>query len=402
MAGKPVTGNRTYHKFRHFGLGMLVILLIFGLLAGVPRLSSPVSAYSSELEKYQDQLDQLQKEIQRRQAELDAARRKEQALKSQLNTTTRNLIKTKKDLAYVEARLKQLNAEIAQAEQDLAIAQQQLEYRQALLSLRLRAIYQRGTVGYLDVLLSSTSFSDFLTRFAMLQKIVEQDVSLFKQIREYQAQVEQQKAILVDKQQQASALRDQISVKKASYEKQAATQKSQIADVQATEVQTRAALDELEAESKKIEALLQAELAKQGLPARDLQMIFPLPFSVPLTSDFSRRYHPILREWRLHTGIDLAAATGTPVYAAESGRVVRAEYMTGYGNTVIIDHGGGIATLYAHMSRIEVTNGQMVARGREVGRVGSTGWSTGPHLHFEVRIKGVPVDPKPFIPHKWY
>jgi len=400
MTGSPGTSERKGRRPRH-GRGALVVLLLLCMLAGV-FAAHPAQASASNLQQYQDQLDQLQKQIQQRQAQLDAARRQEQSLKNKLNTTTKNLNQTKKQLAAIQAQLQVLNAEIAKAEQDLAMAQQQLEYRQALLSLRLRAIYQRGVVGYLDVLLSATSFSDFLTRFTLLRKIVEQDVSLFQQIRMYQGQVEQQKALLVSKQQQASVLRDQVSVKKASYEKQVATQQSQLASVQATETETRAALDQLEAESQKIQALLQAELAKEGLPARDLHMIFPLPFSVPLTSDFGRRYHPILHEWRTHTGIDLAAATGTPIYAAESGRVVRAEYMTGYGNTVIIDHGGGIATLYGHMSRIEVQAGQMVVRGQEIGRVGATGWATGPHLHFEVRVDGVPVDPKPYIPHKWY
>jgi murein DD-endopeptidase MepM/ murein hydrolase activator NlpD len=125
-------------------------------------------------------------------------------------------------------------------------------------------------------------------------------------------------------------------------------------------------------------------------------MIWPVNGTV--TSGYGYRIHPILGKRILHTGIDIAAASGTSIWAADGGTVIYATWVSGYGNTVAIDHGGGISTLYAHQSSMAVSYGQKVKKGQVVGYVGSTGYSTGPHLHFEVRVNGTPVDPMGYLP----
>jgi len=121
------------------------------------------------------------------------------------------------------------------------------------------------------------------------------------------------------------------------------------------------------------------------------------PVAGRLTSGFGNRMHPILGYVRFHSGIDLAASNGTPIYAADGGQVLQTGYSGGYGNSILIYHGGGFATFYAHLSGYAVSNGQMVTKGQVIGYVGSTGWSTGPHLHFEVRINGAAQNPLGYL-----
>jgi murein DD-endopeptidase MepM/ murein hydrolase activator NlpD len=121
------------------------------------------------------------------------------------------------------------------------------------------------------------------------------------------------------------------------------------------------------------------------------------PVSGPIVSPYGYRIHPILGYRKLHTGIDFAVGYGTPIRAADSGMVIYATWMSGYGNVIIIDHGRGISTLYAHQSSLAAGSGALVSRGQVVGYVGSTGFSTGPHLHFEVRVNGDPVDPMGYL-----
>jgi murein DD-endopeptidase MepM/ murein hydrolase activator NlpD len=121
------------------------------------------------------------------------------------------------------------------------------------------------------------------------------------------------------------------------------------------------------------------------------------PADGPISSPFGMRMHPIFHTMRMHTGIDIGAAYGAPVRASARGIVVTAGVITGYGNAIVVDHGGGLATLYGHLSRFAVRSGQEVAAGQTIGAVGNTGNSTGPHLHFEVRVRGVPVDPMGYL-----
>jgi murein DD-endopeptidase MepM/ murein hydrolase activator NlpD len=167
--------------------------------------------------------------------------------------------------------------------------------------------------------------------------------------------------------------------------------------------------EQLAQESSQIEALL-AQAASSSptsssdgstpaapAPAPDGGGQLLWPADGPLTSGYGMRVHPIFGTARMHTGIDIGAAYGSPVWAADDGRVAYVGAMSGYGNTVVIDHGGGLATTYNHLSGYQVSSGQTVARGQPIATVGCTGYCTGPHLHFEVRIDGSPVDPMPYL-----
>ena len=184
---------------------------------------------------------------------------------------------------------------------------------------------------------------------------------------------------------------------------QVAAQRDLVSQAQAQRAAVQQHLAELEAESARIEAELKRRAAEEAAsrgrpPPGSGQLGWPVDPPVRITSGFGYRTHPIFGDRRLHAGIDIDKDSGDAVYASAAGRVVRAEWCSGYGNCVVIDHGNGLATLYAHLSRIQTSIGASVARGARIGEVGSTGQSTGPHLHFEVRVNGAPVDPMPYLP----
>ena len=168
-------------------------------------------------------------------------------------------------------------------------------------------------------------------------------------------------------------------------------------DVRTRKAQFQKEIAELQAESSSITAFLKSRQAGQGVtPSGSGVLASPIP-GARITSNFGSRFHPIFHEWRTHTGVDFGAGTGTAIRAAADGEVAFAGSRGGYGYATIIDHGGSLATLYAHQSAILVRAGQAVKRGQVIGRVGSTGYSTGPHLHFEVRVAGTPVDPRRYL-----
>jgi murein DD-endopeptidase MepM/ murein hydrolase activator NlpD len=299
--------------------------------------------------------------------------------------------------------LVETRARLAKAEQDLVKAQAALDQRAV-------NIYKSGGIGYLEVLLNTSRLSDLITRVDFLSFVVQQDSRIVRQVRELRAQVEADRIELerqkrlteeVERRQaeqttELQTLVDQqrsklSQVEKARKDKQSLAQKA-ATDKAAWEKQERA----LEAESESIRAELRELVNKYKQTVHGTgQFIWPIDGRV--TSPFGYRIHPIFKIRKMHTGVDISGSSGTPIRAGDTGVVIYAGWRGGYGKTVIISHGGGLTSLYAHMSSISASVGQAVARGDVVGKVGSTGYSTGPHLHFEVRVDGGPVNPLNYL-----
>lgn len=288
-------------------------------------------------------------------------------------------------LDTAKATQKRLAAELAKESQQLIAVKTEA-------AQRLRGMAMRGSETVLSVLVGSKSVSDFAARKALVERVAQHDKELFQSVRTLRDQV------LAKKQAQ-----DEVVAKVASIthsiqtdmnEMKAAQRKKKkiLSQLEQTKDKLEEQLDEMEDQSRAIEAQLRAYQAKSGGKAYTGGR-FMKPASGPVVSGFGNRYHPILHKNRLHAGIDIGAGHGSPIVAAAAGTVVSAGWRGGYGNCVIIDHGGGLSTLYGHMSKISVSDGQKVNRGQRIGSVGSTGLATGPHLHWEVRVNGTPVNP---------
>ena len=247
--------------------------------------------------------------------------------------------------------------------------------------------------------MESTSMTDFLVRMELLQKIAEHDMKLLDEIEAERAAVEEKKVELEQERDKIAQVKKETEDKKARL---AAQQQEKAELVNALKYEKAAierALAEEEEASRRLAAQIREIMSRMNSDRQfsGSKLAWPVPGHTRITSDYGMRTHPVLKTKRMHTGVDIAAPSGAKVVAGESGDVILARYYGAFGNTVIIDHGSGIASMYAHLSSFTVKEGDVVVRGDQVGKVGSTGLSTGPHLHFEVRKNGEPINPWPYL-----
>lgn len=353
-------------------------------------------AYADITEK-QKQLQEVDRQIQQQQSNLNSTKQKEKSIMGELNKIEQSMAQTQKEIdntndriAYLEKNIKATQGKISDLEQDL-------DEQTGLLGDRLVQIYETGDSSYLEVLLSAEDLRDFITRYDMLGSIVEQDVDLIKTINQKKKELALKKSELQVQQRELESSRASQEARKATLAAQENDKKQVLSNVQSEKAQYAKALEELEQASREIEAMIRREQGGSSAAIGTGSFTWPAPGYTSITSPFGMRYHPILKVRKLHSGMDIGAPSGANIVAADGGKVIYAGWMEGYGNTVVIDHGGGISTLYGHQSRILVSNGQSVAKGETIGKVGSTGWSTGPHLHFEVRVNGTPVEPRGYV-----
>jgi len=377
---------------------LTALLAVIVLSALGPAASPPVRAETLEqkLIRLQKQMDWVQRQLELKDAQLKEAVRREKGLMRDLDVIEDRLATAEAALEEVDAELALTEDYIELATRDLADANRRLEERRGLLARRLRALYEYGRVSYLEVLLQSTSFSDLVSRSELLYAVIQADSRLFDQVKGLQARCESRKADLEDYERQLTLLRQEREDAKRKIEAQVASRRQLLQQIQQDKESYARALDEFERTSKQLEKTI-VDIQKQlRRSRRNLNCIWPTD-SHRVTSEYGMRYHPILHQNRMHSGIDIGAPWGASVRATESGTVIYAGTLGGYGRMIIIDHGGGVASLYAHLSSINVKVGRDVGRGQVIGRIGTTGMSTGPHLHFEIRVDGKTENPRNWL-----
>ena len=344
---------------------VLSLILVF-------TLSSSAIVYGTTISEQQQALDEVENNRNEIEQSMDA-------LVSQIE-------EGQAEIDSIQATINQKMEEIKAATASIQKTEKKIASTEDELNKRLRVMYKNGSVGFLDVLFGSNSISEFLSNVEMIQKIYKNDQDTITTLQRQQDELEQKRKTLKAEQEELKE------------EKQKAQEKKDALDSKKQELQAK--LDELNAEADRISGLLKQlqEANKNKQPAYTGNGQFGWPTdSRYITSEFGGRIHPITGIYTGHTGIDIGASYGSPVYAAESGTVILADWYGGYGNAVIIDHGSGISTLYGHNSSLAVSAGQTVSRGQVIASCGSTGWSTGPHVHFEVRINGEYVNPLSYL-----
>ena len=353
-----------------------------------------------------ENLDSLKKnqknatqEMKRKKDEIKAIKDETKSVSREIQELDEKMDKATIELTQVEKEIAAIEANIEKKTEELEEAERNVNEKQESFNSRIRVMYKTGNVGYLEILLSSSDVKDFLSRRDMIQSIADHDKELIKYMKEQRQLIEttkmeletQKKSVEVSKSKLESRRRDLASVTRA---KESLIERL-IEDEKALEKEH----DALNDYAEKIAADI-VKLMRNTNPYSGGAMAWPVPGRNRISSPYGYRIHPIFKTRKLHTGIDIPAPTGTNIVAASEGTVIHTGTLGGYGKTVMIDHGGGIVTLYAHNSSITVGNGASVKKGDTIARAGSTGYSTGPHLHFEVRKNGSYVDPLPWVKGK--
>lgn len=303
------------------------------------------------------------------------------------------------EVENINKNLESLNQQIIETENNLNTIEERLQKQQQLLQKRVVFAYEEGQTRYLDVLLNSKSIIDFISRYYLISEIAQYDKDLLDNITKEKEEISEIEKNLVTSKENLKKLKNE--------------QKKIMVSLENSKVIRSSYANKLSKEEMKIQE--EINLYQQELDLMDLEILmaalnsngntqyvggafaWPAPGYYTITSPYGMRTHPILKSYRNHTGMDIGAPMGSYAVAANDGIVTKSTYSNSYGNMVMIDHGGGVVTLYAHGSELIAQVGDVVKRGDAIMKVGSTGWSTGPHLHFEIRINGKAIDPYPYL-----
>ena len=359
-------------------------------------LSVTGTALADDLE---DQLADLQRQAEEQQAKTNEASAKVESVSERLRQIQEELRVATAEYKEVKGQLDSVEDKISDNTELLQKTEADLKVKNKKLQQRVRDIYINGQISYVDVLFGAKDFADLMTRMDVLKRIIKHDYDLIMKVREEKATVENTRAQLEKDKAEAEVLVADAQAKKAKVEDKESEQQVLMDQAFYERDTSERMYEEIMAASQEVANMIRrshmSSAGYSGAPAGAGGMIWPI--SGPITSEFGWRTHPIFGTARFHSGLDIGGDYGMPIYAAASGTVIYAGWISGYGNAVIIDHGGGVTTLYGHNDSLNVSEGENVAQGQVIAMCGATGNSTGPHCHFEVRENGEPVSPYGYL-----
>lgn len=382
---------------------IMVLSIVFSILGSSPAQAvtqGQIDALKQKEAELADRQKELQSQINSLQYEQSSAAAKKRVLDEQISITEEEIGLLTDEIATYEILIieKQAEVEEAQARED---------EQWAIYKDNIRAMEEQGSVSYFEIIFDAGDFVDLLSRIDLVDSMMQSDENSYNKLQnariatqEAKASLEQTKFDLenkkVEQEAKAVVLTEQLAVAQELLDEINAS----LAAVEAVEAELADELagiqKDIDDKVAELERQRQAQIAANGSSSQVVgtgSFAWPSAASMRVTSPFGTRFHPVYKTYRTHYGIDIGTGYGTNILAADSGTVITATYSSSYGNYVVISHGSGVTTLYAHMSSLSVSAGQSITKGALVGKSGSTGVSTGPHLHFEVSINGSRVNP---------
>lgn len=383
------------NKFRFIAL-CLIILMVVSLVSSFVFFG--IAGYAQSVESMQKELDELAKKKEQLERDLNVIAEKKEKELEKKEIIDEQINATRSEISVLNNVLSSLDSQLDNAEAQLDEASSLLDEKLELSKDRIRSAYEQGEASYLEIIFESESIYDFISKIEIVSQIAENDRNIINQVIESKKTIE--------------AKKKEIEQNKIENEKAAAQLKSKQSTLSKKQADSDKLIDEMnsDAEAKK-RAVIAAEKAEEQLQREIMASLsssgsstvvdageFRWPLNSRfnnITSVFGYRTHPVTGVYKLHTGVDIASSgiNGAAIFAAKGGTVLKAGYNRGYGNYIVIDHGGGYATLYGHASSLLVSVGQVVSKGDTIAYVGSTGYSTGPHLHFEIIKNGEYTNP---------
>ncbi|WP_404789344.1 murein hydrolase activator EnvC family protein [Altericista sp. CCNU0014] len=385
-----------------FRVVILACCLSLQFMVGAQFFSAPAGAVDAlslpELQQKQQQIDRYRSSVNQAKQRIE---QQEKSARDRISGLSQTIEATAAQIEAQQEKLKSAAEKLKLIEKELSTAQAQYGKQQTSTAARLRFLQRQNNARGWVALMQSRSLEELMDRQYQFKRVYDEDRKALVSLKKSKDAIEAQKLAAETQKNQIALLTQQLATQKASAEDQAQTESILVNRLKSDREALTAAEQQLAEESSRISQNIQQKLAANiAFPGAIFvpgSGQFLLPSDGPVTSIFGWRVHPILGTSRFHNGVDFGADYGSLIRAADNGVVISAEWMGGYGNTVIIDHGNGLTTLYGHASQIYVAAGQAVQKGQPVAAVGSTGLSTGPHLHFEVRNGGEPIDPMPFL-----
>lgn len=356
---------------------------------------------NEETEKLEQQRDEVENKINETNQQLEYVQEELSDTLLKVQEIEDKVISYQKEVDELDIQMKELQTSIDDATEKLQIASEDYNAKSDMLAQRLVAMYEAGDTSYLDVLLKSNSLTDFLSRYYAIEELAQYDSELIEQVKIEKNNIEQTREKLEKEQAEIKILKAKSEQTTVVLNNMKTLQQSYIDRLSEGEKTLQEKITAYKKEQEEIEAKIM-EATNMILP--DIQytggeMLWPVAASgTVITSNFGIREHPIQGVVKQHTGLDIGgAATGTPIVAALDGVVTHAGWLGGYGNCVMISHGNGVVTLYGHGNKVLTQVGKQVKQGETIMELGSTGNSTGPHCHFEVRINGNYTNPLNYV-----
>ncbi len=393
------------NKFEHRRRGVAICALVVVVALVLSILSSAFVQLASAKTTTELKQDAAQAKENKNNAkkQLDDVKARKANVADEVLSIDAEINRVEDEIAATTQAIAESKAALAIKEEELAIAEQNcIEYDQSF-KTRARIMYENGTSSYLEVLLGASSFGDFLSRIEMIKEIVEYDKKILAEMKASRDAIKVARDAVAQEKANLEVKEVELANMKVELGYRLEAKQALLDQLYADEEQYAKAYEIAEAEEQKIQKELQAQAEKEAQNGTQTKytgtgrFVWPVPASQRVTSNYGYRIHPVYKTKKFHSGIDIGAGYGSDIVAAESGTVTTATYGSGYGKYVVVNHGSGITTLYAHCSSLLVKAGDKVTRGQVIAKVGSTGVSTGNHLHFEVRINGATQDPLKYV-----